>query len=81
MNYRQWKLENTFLTTQYSIAMQWLDKKGNRVTVWGNDIYGTPHYTTSYPMDVKPFIEIYKAQVRNASGLTSKLERMRAEFA
>ena len=81
MNHRQWKLENTFLTTQYSIAMQWLDKKGNRVTVWGNDIYGTPNCTTSYPMDVKPFIEIYKAQVRNASGLTSKLERMRAEFA
>ena len=81
MNYRQWKLENTFLTTQYSIAMQWLDKKGNRVTVWGNDIYGTPNCTTSYSMDVKPFIEIYKAQVRNASGLTSKLERMRAEFA
>ena len=49
--------------------------------MWGNDIYGTPNYTTSYPMDVKPFIEIYKAQVGNASGLTSKAERMRAEFA
>jgi hypothetical protein len=81
MNYRQFKLENTFLTSVNSIAMQWLDKKGNRVTVWGNDIYGTPNCTTSYPMDTKPFIDIYKTQVGNASGLAGKVDRMRAEFA
>lgn len=80
MNYRQWKLENTFITANNGIAMQWIDKKGNRVTVWGSDIYGTLQCTTSYPMDTKPFMDIYVTQVGNASGLVNKLNRMREEF-